>query len=447
MKDKEIKIENRAKYMVKSGRKRSVRTPLTSIDSHAGHFNIYVVYFFKSNPDIEKIKKALAETLLDFPEVEGRYKGKRNDTMEIISCNDGIPFLIDTIETTFEEVNTKEMKNKNWDKFVENIDFSEVLNGKEAPATVKITKFKDEGFALGITMNHSLTDGNGFYYFIDSWAKKCRKEEYKKPVLDRSMFENNPGIKEECNENNVYKKIEGFMCLDKKATEEHYQMYMDLNPESLENDVVNFTREEIRVMKKDVMQNMEDGKWISTNDVFSIHVWKVLSMLTGSKTGKSKLLCSINLREKTEPKLSNEFFGNCSFPIVVEKEYEELINADVAKIALELREKIIMYDNFKIEEQVKWIKQKQGIHVFADFDPFINEVNISNFIKFPIYDADFGSGKAVNAYIPPVICPGVVRFMPDAQGEGIDVYLSLYKKDMEKLRSEEWMKLFKKYGN
>lgn len=429
--------------VVKSGRKDKVVTPLTSIDSHAGHFNIYVVYFFKGIADIEKIKESLSKTLLDFPETEGRYRGKKNDKIEVISSGEGVKFVVEEADITIEEIQNEEIKGENWECLVENINFEELIVGDGAGLAIKIICYKNGGYSVGITMNHALTDAGGFYYFIQCWSKKFKGEEYPKPFLNRELLENRPGEKKIISHMN--KKTDGFMCLTKEETDEHYKMYMELDPMSIENKIIHFTSLELKNMKKAALKEVGRDEWISTNDILSMHIWDILSKITGDKNGKSKLFIAVNIREKSNPKLGNEYFGNGSLPIVIDKSFKELTEKNNALHAVELRKRINEYGSEKIKEQIMWMKEKQGIHVFADFNPFENEMNISSFAKFSVFSAEFGTGKAIDAYIPPVICPGVIRVMPRADEDGVNLYLSMYKSDIEKVESVEWEKELHKY--
>ena len=123
---------------------------------------------------------------------------------------------------------------------------------------------------------------------------------------------------------------------------------------------------------------------------------------------------------------------------------ENIQKDSIGKTALKIRKNINRHNREKVKEQMLWLKNRLGMVVFAEFDPFAGDVSISSFYKFPVYSIEFGNTRAVKALLPPVYCPGVVRIMPDKDG-GAEVYLSLYREDMEKLEKKEITDKIHKY--
>lgn len=430
------------KEYIGSGKNRKEIRNFTSLDSRFCYFHINVLYLFNERADEDKIKDSLRKTLNYFPELEGRLIGKASCTLKMDCCGKGILYISENSSKTLSDV-----REDNYYDFLEELDFDKTISGKEAVMAVKITNFSDGKTAVGITVNHSVTDACGMFNFINAWSDIYNGKEIKTPFEKREILEKNPGEPIfELNEL-IPDRTEGFMYIDESETETHFNQYRELKKESIENKILKIKKTELENMKKEAEKYIEDEKkWVSTNDVLSAHLWKIISEIYGEKYEKErKLLMVSNIRGKKEDEFIPEnFFGNGVAHIITQKEADELADINSGKLALEIRENINNHNSEKIKEQMKWLKSKLGKVVFAEFNPFEGDISISSFYKFPIYELEMGMGKAEKAMLPPVYCPGVIRIMPQIDG-GADVYLSMYREDMEVIKSKEYMTKLHKY--
>jgi len=138
------------------------------------------IWIFDEQLDIDLMKAGLKKLLNYYPHLSGRMK----DNTGIHLANDGVPFtVINEPDLLIADVYKKDVINF----FSTKIKPSRIKRGVDAPLSIKITKLKD-GSILGIQCSHACMDGDSFYKMVYNWGQICKKEDFRKPVMNQSLF-------------------------------------------------------------------------------------------------------------------------------------------------------------------------------------------------------------------------------------------------------------------
>lgn len=426
------------------------RITLSPIDHFEVFFFIEVVYFFSETVDADALKSSLARTLDVFPVVCGQLERNQTGSLSIEKTTDGVSFTVwesdrplpapvDTHLTEYDALVYIERPNP----------FT--LTKKNAPlATFKLTHMHGGGSALGICMAHVLTDGHGFFSFLNCWSRIHNGQPHSTPFFDRSLVEltdepiNDASVR---NKTNPSEQCNGFRY---RGSVELITFLMKVlfNKHRMVTSTLHFSESQLNAIKE---QGSEDGR-ISLNDAISSHLWKCYSKLFGLKGDKKcRILLPSNIRKLTDHPLAENYFGNAVTHIVSEKSAREIHDQSVSRMAQDWRKAVNAVDLAYVTEQMRWLrhyeKRKKLHRVLADIDLFEGDVFITNFSKFPVCDVSFNGNKPFRTEIPLIPVPGILFLLPAGENRGINLCAHLPRDLTEKLRLEKWRAELYKYGN
>ncbi|KAL0352085.1 UNVERIFIED_CONTAM: putative acetyltransferase [Sesamum calycinum] len=225
---------------------------------------------------------------------------------------------------------------------------------------VQVTELVD-GLFIGCSINHLLADATSFWHFFNSWAEISRGENVvhdpisKLPILHRDQLTldlvGSSDIK-------IYNE---YLILDKVSAAHE-------SPCLLRDRVFHFTKESVAKLKARANKEVVESKGqISSLQAVIAHVWRSIircRSAMNSGTQETTFEIPIGARQRLNPPLPEEFFGNSVFPGIVTTEAWKILRMVWAG----LRDKYIRW----------W-------HLLTDL------------IRFDVYGNDFGWGKPVAA--------------------------------------------------
>ncbi len=71
--------------------------------------------------------------------------------------------------------------------------------------------------------------------------------------------------------------------------------------------------------------------------------------------------------------------------------------------------------------------------VFACHNPYAPDFFVSNMMRMPFFDLDFGLGRPYHVTMPVEMAPRIAYVLPTADGAGCEVLLSITKRMAQKL--------------
>lgn len=366
-----------------------------------------IVLFYSHNDALNTttisntLKKSLSKILTHFYPLAGRMNNKN-----FIDCNDeGIPY----IETKITNYNLKDIIQNPIPNELNHLIPFQLDDITNIAFGVQLNFFSCGGIAIGACLSHQIADGLSFFNFLNSWANITRKLIFPKPIFDSSKLF-------------PPKNISGF------------------DPRSgitKENIVC-----KIFVFNADVVENLR-AKYINFNptrvEALSAFIWsRYVDVIYNDGVQRNYgVVHAVNLRQKMEPPLPLESFGNyLRFTITIPKMNS---GEECYGLAKQVRDEIKKID----KEYVKKVQEgKEHLEFLKEsFDRVIvkEELVVFNFTslcRFPLYDADFGWGKPIWVGSTALNFKNLVVFVDCKDGGGIEAYVSLKVEDMVKFEAD-----------
>ncbi|KAK4390505.1 putative acetyltransferase [Sesamum angolense] len=257
---------------------------------------------------------------------------------------------------------------------------------------VQVTELVD-GLFIGCSINHLLADATSFWHFFNSWAEISRGENVvhdpisKLPILDRDQLTldlvGSSDIK-------IYNE---YLILDKVSAAHE-------SPCLLRDRVFHFTKESVAKLKARANKEVVESKGqISSLQAVIAHVWRSIircRSAMNSGTQETTFEIPIGARQRLNPPLPEEYFGNSVFPGIVTTEAWKILENGLGWTSRQIHKMVASANGpDKVKEfYMSWIKKPN----FLQFDGLpSNHFILINSPRFDVYGNDFGWGKPVAA--------------------------------------------------
>ncbi|CAA3008806.1 agmatine coumaroyltransferase-2-like [Olea europaea subsp. europaea] len=403
-------------------------------DSHMA-----IIYAFRPpTPPNKAIKVALQKVLVVYREWAGRL-GKDDKGEPIILLNDeGVRFIEAYVDGSLDQALLLKpsatllslhpsLKQRVCPRArdEERDSFSEM--GVVELLQVQLTRFTCGSLVVGFTSHHLVADGHSTSKFLVAWGQACRGLEISPlPLHDRTIFTpRNPPIFE----------------FEHKGVEFTSLKTHNLKHNSVDNIVVHkvhYTVEFLAKLKdKASSMNGNNNKPFTKFESLVAHLWRAITKsrcLNGHETTQIRI--SIDGRQRLNPKVSNEYFGNLvlwAFPSAKVKTLLQeplfyavkLIHDAITKVNNNYFRSFIDFANFKVKEE--------NLMTTADMTKttLCPNLEVDSWLRFPFYDLDFGGGCPyvfIPSYYP---TEGMMFLLPSFIGDGsIDVFIPLFEENL-----------------
>nr|AJW87634.1 rosmarinic acid synthase [Prunella vulgaris] len=380
--------------------------------------------FFEAAP----LKEALSRALVEFYPYAGRLKlnGKRLE----IDCNgEGLLLVEAESDGTLEELG--DFAPRPDLNLIPKVDYSKGISSYPL-MLFQITRFKCGGVGLGVANEHHLSDGVSALHFINTWCHLARgvPAPSPAPVFDRTALSARSPPKVE-------------------FTHPEFQPPPTL-PTPLEHTDIAYaklklSRDQLNALKAKCkspatangQENGKPARPYSTFEVLAGHIWRCVCAARGLPAEQeTKLHIPFDGRAKLQ--LPAGFFGNAIFfatPIATcgEVEANSLSYAvrRVGDAIGRLDEEYLRSSVDFLELQDDISKLAQGAHSFR-----CPNLWVISWVRLPIYEPDFGWGKAV--YMGPWAAPfeGKSYLLPNPDNDGsLFVAITLHTQHMDRFQN------------
>ncbi|MCL7024898.1 hypothetical protein MKW94_026854 [Papaver nudicaule] len=262
---------------------------------------------------------------------------------------------------------------------------------------VQVTELLD-GIFVGCTFNHVVGDGTSYWKFFNSFAEITRKlrTTTSKEAGDHHHFDcsiSHPPITKR-----LFLEGHEDTPLVNLPYSHHKEFISRHEPPPLRERMFHFTAESIARLKAKANEEC-DGKHIqiSSFQALSALVWKSITRARNFPSGK-KTSCklAINNRQRMNPPLSENYFGNCIYAVSGTTTSGEVIKNGIGRTALLLHEAVKEHADEKIRGLAdEWMKKP----VIFQAAQFVDDstVMMGSSPRFDMYGCNFGLGKAVAA--------------------------------------------------
>lgn len=361
---------------------------------------------------LERLKHSLSSTLVHFYPLAGQLVTEvdedKHNSFIYIDCNKGPG--VKFIHAVINHVSVNDVLSPN---IVPNIvrSFFELgrvptnYDGHDEPLlSVQVTELVD-GFFLGVSINHSVTDGTIFWHFLSSWSEIFQSNRInisRPPMLERWFADGHGPI----------------IRLPYTHRDEFITSYKMENDDPITEVILHFSVESILALKERANKDLDMPNKISSIQALSALLWRAVARSRGSKTdAKSTLVLMANGRSRLRPPLPQHYFGNFIHAIIKSEKVEELLGRGLGFVALLLHQGVEEFTDLVFRDEfIKWIKSP---FIPRDGKLDSNSVLIGGYPRADISRVKFGSvGKAVAVRTGSNKYDGRVMLRPGKQGRG-----------------------------
>ncbi|KAJ0043246.1 hypothetical protein Pint_19067 [Pistacia integerrima] len=328
---------------------------------------------------LPKLKHSLSLALLHYLPLAGKLTWPPNVPKPIISYipDDAVSLLVAESTADFNRLSGDDIRESPELRHLT----PELLTSDERASSMalQITLFPNQGFSIGITTHHAVIDGNVATKFMKSWAYLCTKLDTQDPSLlpeltpffDRAVIKDPTGL---------------YMVFLKNYSGFHGVRYFRSQPAKL------------------------DG---------------------GEGERKVNFLFPVDYRNRMDPPLPANYFGNCVFPgqaIIKARDFMEENGVVI------ITEKISNMIN-EIEEKGVYEGAEKNLENLMTVEAGAQTLSIAGSIRFNVYGVDFGWGRPKKVEIVSVDRTGAIALAESGDGNGIEIGVVLSVNEMETFKS------------
>jgi len=400
---------------------------LSVYDQSVEQLYVSRIFFYERAPDPAALRDSLARTLKRFPIFSGRLLPHKRNLRSIEYSDRGVVFETIHVSGKIPGYGPEESALPDFDSFIEVPTLTLKPVAERPLLHIRLTLFEEGGAAMAIRSSHAVTDGRGFYAFMLAWASEHQGRSYTVPAQSRGALDaiGEGAPRADTNpRNEVLRPVRFALFITRLLWHER----------QFTHALVRFSAERLATMKAAAMGELDEGQWVSTNDVLSAHLWQALAAEFGGEAQDIHTLALVRtLRQLTDPPLGPDFFGNSGVLTPVPQRTEQLAKATLSELALRIRESYALTSPATICEDTAFLlEQRRRGRLTRTLSRFMRgiytrSVMVNNWSQLPMYELNFGHGKPFWAEFP---SPPIPMFIlaPTPQGENArDVRISLPK--------------------
>ncbi|XP_065880614.1 phenolic glucoside malonyltransferase 1-like [Euphorbia lathyris] len=412
------------------------------------YFPTQRIFFYKLSQDestrtcfnsviLPKLKHSLSLTLVHYLPLAGNITWPEDAPKPFIlySPNDGISLLFGESNSDFNHLCQNQIREAaELHPYVPDLSVSD---SKAAITAIQITFFPNQGFSIGISSHHGVSDGKSVAMFMKSWGYICNKEGVLpvelSPVFDRT-------IHDPIGLDMIYLKTWSeakFPGLD-SSPKSLKLMRVTRDSTNLVRSTFELSREEIDKLKHKVRSCFsQDAKEIQLSTFVVSYAYIVVSIGKAKKIERKRKVAftfPANCRARLEPPLSNNYFGNCTRGYCTLAEAESIIGENgIGFVAEKLSEKIKELKKVGMDI-VKEMEEQLGGLKIIESEGAIEEIGVAGSPQFGMYGTDFGWGKPEKVEIVSIDKSGsnIVSMAETKDGNGgVEIGVVMEKNEME----------------
>ena len=377
-------------------------SPLDHVFVGAGSYPIEFVFEYDSLLDPELLRAGLGKVVTDFPPI----------TSHLVRLSAHQYGFQSGAEEPIMEVAESDQSLGNWSEascFIDSVSTRE----RELLFRAKLTQ-TPKGSVLGVSFSHAIGDGFSFFYFLSSWCKAVRGEEWARPCHDRSQL-TRPLPDPLPDVTSPWHPRAGFFRGRKR--------------EDLERSQIQWHR---HLFREDAFLELlaEAGDAcdvrLSRNAVVSAYLWKTYVPQWGNPTCEPHAFihCPVDFR-RFDRAVSKNYFGNAVCMATAAMDFKELQHVSLGDAAVRIHEAIravrtdavaAMLENLEMEKRSGSVDAMESIHIVHPGTGLL----VTNLSRLPLNQLDFGAGVPTGLHILTPAQRGAV-ILPSNEGWDIRV--------------------------
>ncbi|XP_019094539.1 PREDICTED: uncharacterized acetyltransferase At3g50280-like [Camelina sativa] len=281
---------------------------------------------------------------------------------------------------------------------------------------VQVTEMKD-GIFIGFGYNSTVADASSIWRFINAWSEICSK--------DSGGFETF--------QHRLQLKGWFFPSIDYPIhiPDPETKATSSVTTTNLQEKMFHVTKE--NVLKLEAKANNEADQKISSIQAVLAHIWRSMIKHSGmSREEETHCRLPINMRQRLNPPLEAECFGNVSQTGIAPVTVGELLDHGLGWAAMQINKMEMSQTDEKAKELAeKWVKNiKIPVSVGS------KDLVVTNSNRFDVYCNDFGWGKPIAARAGPPYLNGRLVVFQGIDQESLDFQACLQPQVVAKLLND-----------
>lgn len=332
------------------------------------------------------------------------------------------------------------------DEVVQSLEWSFMPSKLEKNETIAIrcTPLADGGVSIGITLNHTLMDGEGLFTLVRAWGQR-----YSGVVKEDRLVINHD---------------RHLLSGTGRGSQRPHPAIRIVPPPSGQTISISqlpaTTQHAFHVSRKNMLKlkalastsasdkSAADPPFVSTIDIITALFVVLISRARGHGQDV-RITTGVNARQRLDPPLPTNYAGNCVFSALSAYSKEELqpetdrddagINpATLIKLARRVRASILELDSEFLRDSIEFIAQQEHLSRVAVSTKYIlgPDLMFTSWANMGLYDAEFNNTRPCYAGIAKVpFLDGMVVIAEAAKGiDGLDVLVFLECAAMQRLK-------------
>lgn len=368
---------------------------------------------------IAQLKRSLSLVLVDFYPVAGRLVVNSEGRPEI-HCNDaGVEFCEAASDALLGDIDYTQ-PNDLFHELIQRGNYEVAAMGDDVPLlSIQVTKFGCGGMCIAWAFDHIVADGTSIWHFMTSWAEVCRGQKLSRPPCHNRQFEKE------------HKQFLPLTTEDTTAAPFSYT-FTDMSKGAIAR-TFRFSEEEVETLKAATLEDKATTKF-SSFEVLSAHIWRAITKARGlEKSRKTTYSVACNVRGKLTPPMSETYFGNAVLMPFAETTVDKLVASGGLSYAAGLvNDTIKKFSLHDILMSVRDYKQNTKNPLGLGIDENAH-VWHGGSLRLPLYEVDFGWGKALAVKNVRCLWDGFCYFDPTPNGgRSADITICLLPHTMDK---------------
>ncbi|KAJ3688294.1 hypothetical protein LUZ61_017458 [Rhynchospora tenuis] len=304
----------------------------------------------------------------------------------------------------------------------------EKVDGVQPVFAIQVTLFPNQGIVIGTTVHHAACDGSSSMQFMHDWAALCRSRGLinpQGPFIERTLIPDPSDLY-----SLFYKDYSDFLKNSPDGT---------VVASAVADDIIlatfKLSREQILKLKRLALAKAEERNTsfhCSTVVVAFAYTWVCFVRTKGRESKRASMLFSVDLRNRLQPPVPKEYFGNCLASCRAVLETRDLIKEEgFALAAKAIGKEIERMNRDVIKGAENWPKKFFALWTGT----FV--LSVAGSPKFKVYEVDFGFGRPAKVDIFSVAKTGALAITESREEEGgVEITLGLPRAEMD--RFEEY---------
>ncbi|ESQ45499.1 hypothetical protein EUTSA_v10010370mg [Eutrema salsugineum] len=295
-------------------------------------------------------------------------------------------------------------------------DFKNCDGVTEPLLALQVTEMKD-GVFIGYCYNHLVADGVSMWSFLHTWSKICSSgsgSEHQPLVLKGWFLE----------------RIDYPIHIPVSEAERPPPSRELSSVPVTKDRVFHFTKKNISDLKAKANDEVGSSDLkISSLQVVSAHMWRSIIRHSGlSREGETRCKVVVDLRQRINPPLEKECFGNMVYIAPAIATVEELLDRGLGWAALQINKLVNSQTNENCKTFAEdWVRNVKNLKSGVGSRTAGNTVVVSSSPRFQVYNKDFGWGKPIAVRAGPGnSISGKLVLFPGIDEGSIDVQATLW---------------------